>query len=105
MVGPDGLVEVRQYLVGRAADEHKLADQRRQLIALLDLVQARNASMVPALLYPDPLLQMPTSEMPPGTPSEAQYVLNLTMDLWDDIPGSDRFLQARFGTDTPSYPT
>ena len=92
--------------MGRTADERTLADQRRQLLFLLDVVQARNASMVPALLYPEPLLQLPLlSEPPPGTPLEARLVLNLVMDLWSDIPGSDRFLQNRFGTATPSYPT
>ena len=101
------LLEVRQFLAGRAEVERKLADQRRQLIALLDAVQTRNASKVPALLYPEPLLRLPMSaELPlPGTPSEARYVMYLAMDLWRDIPGSDRFLQAYFGTATPAYPT
>ena len=103
IIGPDGQVEVRQYLMG---DEHKLAEQLRQLNVLLDVVQARNASMVPALLHPEPLLRVPTvSEPPPGTPSEARLVLNLAMGVWNDIPGSERFLQSRFGTATPSYPT
>ena len=106
ILGPDVLVEVRQFLVGRPEDELKLADRRRQLNVLLDVVQARNASMVPALLHPEPLLRVPTvSEPPPGTPSEARLVLNLAMGVWNDIPGSDRFLQSRFGTATPSYPT
>lgn len=106
VLGPDGLVEVRQFLVGRADDERMLADQRRQLIALLDVVQTRNASIVPALLYPEPLLRVPMPrESPPGTPLEVRYVMHWAMDLWRDIPGSDRFLQTRFGTATPSYST
>ena len=105
-LGLGGQVEVRQFLVGRPEDELTLADQRRQLSVLLDVVQARNASMVPALLHPEPLLRVPTvSEPPPGTPSEVRLVLNLAMGVWNDIPGSERFLQSRFGTATPSYPT
>jgi len=99
-LGPDGQV------VGRAELERKLANQRRQLIALLDVVQGRNTSIVPALLYPEPLMRAPTQpNRAPGTLLEAQYVLHLAMDLWHDIPGSDRFLQTRFRTATPSYPT
>jgi len=106
ILGPDGQVEVRQYLVGRVEDERKLADQRRQLLVLLDVVQARNASILSAFLYPEPLLRLPVHAEPlPGTPLEARLVLNLALDLWRDIPGSDRFLQTRFGTATPSYST
>ena len=106
LLGPDGQVEVRRCIVGRPDHEQKLADQLRQLNAPFDWLHARNAIIVPALLHPEPLLRVPTvSEPPPGTPSEARLVLNLAMGVWNDIPGSDRFLQSRFGTATPSYPT
>ena len=105
-LGLGGQVEVRQFLVGRPEDELTLADQRRQLNVLLDVVQARNASMVPALLHPELLVRVPTLSLwDSGTPLEARHVLSRALVLWCDIPGSDRFLQSRFGTATPSYPT
>lgn len=40
ILGLDGQVEVRQFLVGRTEDERKLADERRQRIYLLDAVRS-----------------------------------------------------------------
>lgn len=106
MVDPDGQAEVRRSLLGPAEDEFKLADQRRQLSFLLHAVHARNASIVPAFLNPEPMLSVPTvDEPPPGSPLEARVVWNFAMELWHDIPGANRFLRTFFGTATPWYPT
>ena len=106
LLGADGQVEVRRCILGSPDHEQNLADQRRQLNALLDLLHARNASIVPALLHPEPLLRLPDPETySSGSPSEARMVLEFALDVWRDIPGSDSILQARFGTLTPLYPT
>lgn len=102
LLGPDEQEEVRRYIVGSPDHEQKLADQRR----LLELLHERNASIVPALLHPEPLLRLPNpSTYSAGARSEARMVLDFALDVWRDIPGSDSILQARFGTSTPSYST
>jgi hypothetical protein len=101
----DELSEVRSSIMGSAEEQEKYADQRRQLNVLLDALQQRNASVVPALLYPDPLLKQPSPDyFSHGTPSEAHMVLKFAIDMWKQIPGADALLESRFGTSTPSYP-
>ena len=67
MLGPDVLVEVRQYLIKRTGHEPIWADQRRQLKVLLDWVQTRNPTMLPALL-PRTVVAVASTGGLPGRP-------------------------------------
>jgi hypothetical protein len=103
-IGKEELEKERLRIMGSAEVEQTLSDQRRQLDKVLDLIHRRNEYLIPALLYPDPLMEMNTMNVPrSGTPEEARAMLPYCHSVWKAIPGTDDYLEGRLGTSEPDY--
>jgi hypothetical protein len=102
------LAVIKMRLVAASTDPEVQGEQRRQLDQLLENLQANNASILPALVNPSPLLSQASPQFySPGSPEEAYFTLTQgdVVELWNDIPGAKEVLIQRLGTSTPSYPT
>jgi hypothetical protein len=100
----DELETERRRIMGSAEHEHALSDQRRQLDKVLDLIHSRNQYLIPALLYPDPLMELSGPNAPrSGSPDEARAMLPYCHSVWSAIPGAADYLEGRLGTSEPDY--
>jgi hypothetical protein len=96
----------RRRIMGSYSAEHEqtLSDQRRQLDKVLDLIHSQNQYLIPALLYPDPLMELGfPAVVRSGTPGEARTMLPYCHSVWIAIPGADDYLEGRLGTSEPDY--
>ena len=94
---------VSENVIGDADFRAKMEAQQAQLNRLLDLIHERNASMLPALLNPNPLRSQPSPEyLRSGSPSECHPILNDACRVWARIPGALEVLEGRFGRN-PTY--
>lgn len=80
--------------------------QMKMLTRLLDVIDANNKSMLPALVNPGPLREAgDPGWTSPGHPSEALSVLNDACRPWVRIPGAEELLAKRVGTRATNYNT
>ena len=94
---------VSKNVLGDDALQARMRAQQGQLDRILDLIHSNNATMLPALLNPQPLQSQPAPQYySPRSPSECHSVLEDSCRVWARIPGSLEVLQARFGPN-PTY--
>ncbi|GKY92014.1 hypothetical protein MPSEU_000173000 [Mayamaea pseudoterrestris] len=86
--------------------QEMLLTQTKIRDSLMNVVDKANPSILPALLYPDPLMKAYSvlSFWSTGEPSEAAMVLKESLAVWQAIPGTRKLLIERFGSETPAYP-
>lgn len=80
------------------ASDKRLKGQRYQLDKLLDIIHQNNPAVLPALLNPDPLLNQPRpGSYGLGDASEAYFVVENAVRIWNRIPGASQILEKRCG--------
>jgi hypothetical protein len=94
--------KVRRSIMGTVEQERTLADQRRQLDKLLDLVHRRNDTVLAAILHPAPIIALGAQPFyRHGTSSETLMLLPYITDVWLSIPGACGYLALRLGNSAP----
>ncbi len=83
------LAGIRRHIVG---------DPERQVAELIDLIQKRNATMLPSLINPSPLKSQPLPfSYSSGSPSEAYLVLNDSNRCFVRVPGAEKRIVKIYG--------
>lgn len=85
-----------EMISGDGSLQAKMADQRRQLDRILDIIQENNPTVLPGLLNPGPLLSEPEPmSYTHGSPEEAYFAVAYAKRSWARIPGALALLQER----------
>lgn len=99
----DASDHVTQMLQGGPEEERRIERQREMVDMYLDAIDAKNPSMLPAIINPAPLKnQSPPSYFSCGEPTEAYFSLMRCNRLFVRIPGVELMLERRFGKN-PEY--
>ena len=99
------LATIKMRIVATTKKGFQQAAQRVQLDRLLDVVQRRNETILPALVNHKPLLSQPDPMyLSRGSPAECHHIVKDSACFWATIPGALDVLQARVGR-KPKYST
>lgn len=97
----DCLALVRKWCLGDDGIDDVIAQQHSHIERYLHLIHAQNATVLPALLDPTPLLAQPEpDDVFCGAPSEAWYTISNLHRLFVRIPGALQRVQEIVGTVT-----
>lgn len=95
----DCLAHVREWYLGDDGVADIVAEQHQHVERYLHLIHTQNATVLPALLNPTPLLaQSEPDDVFSGAPSEAWYTISNLQNLFARIPGALRQVHEIVGT-------